>query len=110
MLSIDELRELPFDPDYNGSAVYFLWRGPKLCYIGRSGNFGYRIEQHEAARDGFTGAKAIPFDTATYIPCPFPNPVFISNRESGWMLVTEARYLYEYKPPFNVRIPSCRPY
>lgn len=99
LYSFDELRELPFDPDYSGPAVYFLWRGPKLCYIGQSRNFTSRIEQHEDARDGFTGAKAIPFDSATYLPFP------LEDYDRGCLrrVKLETAYIREYGPPFNIR-------
>lgn len=37
------------------SGLYFLWRGPRLVYVGRSVNIGYRMEDH-ATNKAFTHA------------------------------------------------------
>lgn len=66
-MTLDDARKLP--EACKGAAVYFLWRGDELLYIGASTNVGERIPR--LWRDNLYGKlhqhrhKQIPFDRAT---------------------------------------------
>jgi hypothetical protein len=58
VLPLDQLRGLPVLKSFDTThcAVYFLWFGPELVYVGKAVNVGHRIYQHRMARKEFTHA------------------------------------------------------
>lgn len=64
---------------YNGPAIYFLFRGDELVYIGQAVRLLGRIGSHEHA-----------FDAFAYIPCAFAD-----------LNKLERRAILKYRPPLN---------
>jgi hypothetical protein len=73
--------ELP--PDLY-DAIYFLIRRGKVCYVGRSGNVGLRLQQHAA-----TGRK---WEAVAVIAGIHPDS----------LETVEHAYLHAWEPPWNV--------
>jgi hypothetical protein len=69
-ISLDEARALP--ELVKGAAVYFLWDGDELLYIGCSKNAWERVAQHGRARDYRSPSYTIcvPFKRHTMLKCP----------------------------------------
>lgn len=73
-LTLEEARALP-EPG-RGKAIYFLWAGDELLYIGASTNVSERVARQAQFRDfGHLSTSAsslakprIPFDRATALP------------------------------------------
>jgi len=69
--TLEEARKLP--EEGGGVAVYFMWRGDELLYIGGSRQVSQRIDQHHRTRRyGELHAyarKFIPFDRVTIFKC-----------------------------------------
>lgn len=81
---LDQLRgaQTEHDPD---AAVYFLWYGPRLMYIGNSLYLGLRLRQHELA-------GKIPFNAASWLDV---------GGDKSFVEAVEAAYIRAYRPPFN---------
>lgn len=81
---LDQLRaaQTEHDPD---AAIYFLWYGPRLVYIGQSRYLGMRLRQHDLARK-------FRFDLATWIEVV---------GDKAFMEEIESAYIRAYRPPFN---------
>jgi hypothetical protein len=83
VLPLDQLRGLPLVADYNGSGVYFLWRGPTLLYVGQSRYVSTRVFQHRSFGKRFTHA--------TY-----------EKEHEAWIRHNESGYVLKYSPPLNM--------
>jgi hypothetical protein len=83
VLPLDQLRGLPVPVGTECVGVYFLWRGPKLLYIGHSLNVSLRVGQH-----AYFGKK---FTRSTYEPC-----------HCHQTRSAEAHYVLRYEPPLNL--------
>lgn len=68
---------------YSGPAVYFLWQGDDLVYVGQTVNLLYRIATH-------FGEKLITFDHFSYIECAEED-----------LLNLERRAIFKFDPPMN---------
>lgn len=105
VLPLDQLRGLPSGEPPWESGVYFLWRGPRLLYVGRATYLGDRLASHVRCRDGVRPGKAIPFQRHTYIEMPaFVNDV-LDPRKHAAVDRIEAQYIRTYRPPYNDKIP-----
>lgn len=84
VLELDQLRGLPrADGEIRCSGVYFLWRGPKLIYIGKTQNeIHWRLVFHRNSGK--------PFTHATY-----------EAMEGSCARWCETDYIKRYWPPFN---------
>jgi integrase len=75
-----------------GKAVYFLWRGTELLYIGASTQVSDRVRQQSCSRDfGAKRGPSIPFDRATALR-------FETVRE---MVDAEKVLIERWWPPYN---------
>lgn len=92
VLPLDQLRGLR-GADYerarhvlrNACGLYFLWFGPRLMYIGRSVNIGYRVQKHDLVDEkGFTHVTWLPVDRQDHVE-------------------VERAYIHRYWPPYNRR-------
>jgi hypothetical protein len=83
VLPLDQLRGLP-EARFGTSAsgVYFLWRGPRLQYIGKAFSVGSRIKAHALIKD---------FTRATYMPAHTEN-----------IRKFEQEHCLRYLPPLNL--------
>lgn len=98
-LTLEEARRLP-EPD-RGKAIYFLWRGEELLYIGASTQVSERVTRQAQFRDfGHVSLSAasrakprIPFDRATALP-------FETVQE---MVDAEKVLIRRWWPPWNDR-------
>jgi hypothetical protein len=92
IMSLNELRALPGDTGdlIDVCAVYFLWRGADLLYIGQSACLENRVFAHERRRDGYHAGVQIPFDRYTFIQI---------GKEA--IDATETAYIRTYRPPYN---------
>ncbi len=110
ILPLDQLRGLPESVDsldYYVSAVYFLWRGPSLLYVGHSHSVQARLVSHQMARDGRRSGKRIPFSRATLLAWPHERSKIITDRLRSAVTEAERAYILRYRPPFNVQIPRA---
>lgn len=92
ILSLDGLRALPSDTGdlIDVCAVYFLWRGDELLYVGQSACLENRIFSHERRRDGYQAGVQIPFDRFTFLQ---------TGKEA--IDATETTYIQAYWPQYN---------
>ena len=71
ILSLDELFELPQEPEEFESGIYFLWRDKSLFYIGKSRNLPERkLRQFHVNRYGalYTDRhQQLPYNRYTYL-------------------------------------------
>lgn len=81
VMPADQLRALPTDEQAE-HAVYFLWLGPQLIYVGQTIQAQTRFEQHYAS-----GKR---WSRATMLAVPH-----------GWGRTVEADYVRRYRPPLN---------
>lgn len=92
MMKLSELKALPSDTGdlIDVCAVYFLWQGEELLYIGQSACLENRIFAHEQRRDGNHAGDPIPFDSFTFI-------------QVGIDVIdeTETTYIRAFWPPHN---------
>lgn len=91
-VTLDELRALP--ELVGGAAVYFLWGGDELLYIGASRMAFERVARHGRERDyghnQLNYKVRVPFDRHTMLKCD-PSVV--------WQI--EAALLNRFQPSFN---------
>jgi hypothetical protein len=86
VLPLDQLRGLPLATEKSRrSAIYFLWQGPILSYVGQSVSVGTRLAAHRCARRQFTHV--------TILPTP---------REC--LREIERQYIYYYLPSGNAAL------
>jgi hypothetical protein len=92
ILGIEELRALPGDTgdSIDVCAVYFLWKGADLLYIGQSACLENRIYAHERRRDGYHAGAQIEFDSFTFLVVGLDA-----------IDATETAYIRAYWPPHN---------
>ena len=86
---LDYLRSLD-DTSHEGAAVYFLWNGPKLLYVGKTIRLRRRIATHSANRDGRSYGKPVPFNRYTVL-----------KGSDKAIADIERRHIAHYRPPFN---------
>ena len=85
VLTLDQLRGLPrVCYGIREPAVYFLWEGPQLIYIGQSEKVCDRVAQHMYCGRVFTHATY----EATHRTC---------------LRFNEGQYIWRYNPTFNHR-------
>jgi hypothetical protein len=83
VLPLDQLRGLRRVDDRDaGCGVYFLWKGPRLIYIGKTNGIGYRLTCHWREGKRFTHATIE--DTPEQLAREFERP-----------------YVLAYKPRLN---------
>lgn len=90
-MTFEQIAALP--SEVKGPAVYFLWRGPELLYIGGSTQPMERMYHHECAKlygDPWGNNLPMPFDRATFLSVP-----------RGWLYELESMYLEKFPTPFN---------
>lgn len=103
ILPLDDLRRLPRPRDFD-AGVYFLWDGPELAYIGKSGNIPDRL-YYQATMNRYyifwqtARAKQIPFDSVTCIV--FENSMIRSREVEQKMEAYERAYIVAYQPLAN---------
>lgn len=111
VLPLDQLRGLPENAasfDEYVSAVYFLWDGPRLLYVGHSHSVQARLVSHQLARDGLISGKQIPFNRTTVITWPPAELRIITDSLRAEVTASERAYIGHYRPPYNVRVPRAK--
>ncbi len=108
-LPLDQLRGLPENADSFDeyvSAIYFLWQGPRLLYVGHSHSVQARLVSHQLARDGRRSGKPIPFNRATVLVWPpQAQSRIVTDSLRAAVTAAERAYIRHYRPPFNTLIP-----
>jgi hypothetical protein len=85
ILALDQLRGLPLaGPSTHDCGVYFLWRGPKLLYIGKSNCIHDRLASHRRFGRVFTHAT-------------------FEKLIEDLALWCEAQYIKRYRSPLNIQ-------
>lgn len=103
ILPLETLRLQASDPDYRGYAVYFLWSGEQLLYIGMSTDFGARLHRHTKIRDGLLIGKEIPFDRFTYLGARGGCGPVSNQKDKDLLARIEREYIEHYWPPYNAK-------